>query len=361
MSTSNLRANRRLAHRTELPMALGCTTCPELEYCGGLNTDEPLFDCDALCRCTAEERLTCTVVCRSKSAQYARYRREVGGFKLDTVGHAPRTAAAPLPATIPWVDSRGGLAGGMELPVVAVPLRRLFSGKTGMPLVRDREQLAARFAVTPSSRFVVSGVDFDQPIEHYWELARSDVFLDTLSALKPALLTTPNFSLFSDLPREGDLYNMKRIALCWQETASRGIPTALHLNARTDFDWFRWCEFLNGRDEIEWVAFEFGTGAASNARALWHLNHLFGLAAKIRRPLRLVVRGGLRHLTGLRSAFASVAFVATTPLMKTRKRRRLVLKDGEPPRWLRVAYHAGERLDHLFLDNVESYSKLVGG
>jgi hypothetical protein len=267
MSTINLRANQRLAHRTELPMALGCTTCPELEDCGGLKTDEPVFNCDALCRCTAEERLSCTVVCRSKSAQYARYRREVGGFKLDTVGRAPRTATAPLPATIPWLDGRGSLAGGMALPAVAV---------------------------------------------------------------------------------------------CWQETASRGIPTALHLNARTDFDWFRWRKFLEGRDEIDWVAFEFATGAAGKVRGLWHLNHLLGLAGKIRRPLRLVVRGGLRHLTGLRSAFASVAFVATTPLMKTRKRRRLVLKDGAP-RWRRVAYHAGERLDQLFLDNVESYSQLVGG
>src|SRR5207249_4165551 len=51
-------------------------------------------------------------------------------------------------------------------------------------------------------------------------------------------------SMFLDVPRWDNLHNMKRIALCWSELVSRGLPTSLHLNARTDRDWERWIEFI---------------------------------------------------------------------------------------------------------------------
>src|SRR6185295_10010184 len=136
---------------------------------------------------------------------------------------------------------------------------------------------AERFAVAPGTPILVTGVSYEQPIENYWGLARGAGFLDDLAALSPALVTTPNFSLFSDKPREDNLYNMKRIAICWYELATRRIPAALHLNARTDQDWRRWREFLAAHPEINAVAFEFATGTAAKARAAWHLHHLLAV------------------------------------------------------------------------------------
>src|SRR5690349_6906121 len=126
MSSSETRANRRLAHRTELPMALGCSTCPDQALCGGLKTDEVFFDCQNLCRCNDEERLACPHVCQSKPLEYARRLREVNTFDFRTIGPAPRVPPPDLPALVPWIDGRGCLTGGLSLPAVAVPLRRLF-------------------------------------------------------------------------------------------------------------------------------------------------------------------------------------------------------------------------------------------
>jgi hypothetical protein len=213
--------------------------------------------------------------------------------------------------------------------------------------------------VTPQTALLVTGVSYEQPIEDYWSPARGAGFLDDLAALAPAMVTTPNFSLFSDKPREDNLYNMKRIAICWQELASRGIPTALHLNARTDHDWRRWQEFLIAHSEIGSVAFEFGTGAAPAARARWYLRQLVALAAAVGRRLQLVVRGGRALLPELRPHFRQVTFIAPDPLMRARKRRALVTLLGRP-RWRKVAYRRGEKVDQLFLRNLAEYSQLVG-
>jgi hypothetical protein len=342
-------------------MALGCPLCPDYALCGGLKTDEVLFSCEDLCRCNDEERLKCPHVCQSKAHEYSRRLREVDGFDLGTIKSAPEVAIPALPSVIPWIDGRSCLAGPLDLPMVAVPLRRLFSGRTGRATPRDRESLAARFAATPQTAILVTGVSYEQPIEDYWSLARGAGFLDDLAALGPAMVTTPNFSLFSDKPREDNLYNMKRIAICWYELASLGIPTALHLNARTDQDWRRWRDFLIAHTEIGSVAFEFRTGAAPRARASWYMQQLVTIAGAVGRPLSLVVRGGRALLPALRAHFRQVAFIAPDPLMKARKRQ--VLLPGSSPRrtcWRKVAYQRREKVDQLFLQNLAEYSRLIG-
>src|SRR5262249_18289984 len=200
---------------------------------------------------------------------------------------------------------------------------------------------------------------YEQPIEHFWSAARGSTFLGELAALRPELVTTPNFSLFSDTPRDDNLYNMKRIAICWYELASRGIPTSLHLNARTDRDWDRWTDFLVGHPEITSVAFEFGTGAAPLLRGRWYVRQLQKLANAVGRPLQLVVRGGRHFLSDLRSHFSEEALIATYPLMKAQKRRRLVIRPGGKLAWQRMPYSKGEKLDTLFLENLSVYGRLA--
>lgn len=360
MSSSETRANRRLAHRTELPMALGCPPCPDHALCGGLKTDEVFFDCQNLCICNDEEKAACPHVCQSKPLEYARRLREVNTFDFRTIGPAPWVPVPVVPPVVAWIDGRGCLAGGLSLPAVAVPLRRLFHRGTGRAFTTDRAGVAARFAVTPQTPLVVTGVSYEQPIEDYWSRARGAGFLDELAGLAPLLVTTPNFSLFSDKPREDNLYNMKRIAICWHEMACRGIPTALHLNARTDRDWERWREFLSSHPEVGAVAFEFGTGAAARDRARWHSGHLCRLAASASRPLLLVARGGLRLLPELRSHFHRVAVIATDPLMQARKRRALAFEGGRLVR-REVDYERRGKVDRLFLSNLAEYSRAAGG
>src|SRR5262249_9775047 len=148
------------------------------------------------------------------------------------------------------------------------------SMRTGKALFTDRASIARKFGFTSTAHLVITGVSVEQPLERYWERARATDFLQCLAAVHPDLVTTPNFSLFSDVPRYDNLYNMKRIAICWQELASLGIPTALHINARTDHDWERWVQFLRAHPEIHAIAFEFRTGAASPKRARWYVGRL---------------------------------------------------------------------------------------
>src|SRR3954451_20646175 len=116
MESGKARDNRRLAHRTELPMSIGCQICPEHPLCGGLKTRAAIFDCGDLCRCTSEERKTCPHVCPSKPREYVLRRQEVYTFDLRTIGPVPATPVPDLPTLIPWIDSRSCLAGGLKLP-----------------------------------------------------------------------------------------------------------------------------------------------------------------------------------------------------------------------------------------------------
>jgi hypothetical protein len=60
--------------------------------------------------------------------------------------------------------------------------------------------------------------------------------MQTLLDLEIALVTTPNFSLFTNVPRPDNLHAIKRIGLSWAELVAGGVPAALHINARTDYD-----------------------------------------------------------------------------------------------------------------------------
>lgn len=88
------------------------------------------------------------------------------------------------------------------------------------------------------------------------------------------------------------MYNMKRIGTAWQEFVGRGLPGAYHLNARTVHDYRRLASFIDARDEVTDVAFEFGTGAAWPQRRGFHLDQLVQLAKRVGHPLNLVMIGG---------------------------------------------------------------------
>ena len=58
---------------------------------------------------------------------------------------------------------------------------------------------------------IVSGVDKDGPIERWWDYKDRELVLASLKQLGITLITTPNFSLLTDVPRTDNLHAMKRI------------------------------------------------------------------------------------------------------------------------------------------------------
>lgn len=349
--------NRALAHRSELPLALGCAPCPLLPQCGGLRVSAGVFSCDSFCTC--RDRTTCPYVCRNKGHEYVLRFWEVNGFDLDGIPNAPTVPAPALPLVVPLVYGGSHLLAPLPATVAAVPMYRLFHVANGQARDSSREQLATRLGLRSEAALVVSGVSTEQPIEHYWSRARKAGFLERLAALRPELVTTPNFSLFSNVPREDNLYNMKRLALCWYELAALKIPTALHVNARTDRDWERWAQFLVTHPEINLLAFEFRTGAVYKDRGRWYAGKLANLARRMDRELHLVLRGGRRFLAELRRSFHAVVFLTPTPFLKTQKRQRLTWHAGERPEWQAAPTARGQRLDPLFRHNLQAFAAMV--
>lgn len=249
--------SKRYWYESNHPLPMGCSCCPWLSLCGGLRVRADLFDCMSFCECPEPTR--CEVVCQRNPLRFVSGIREVHGFDLENVERSQAVAVGTLPSVIPQLYHGSRRCLPLRTSAVAVALSMLFHRKTGEPRYRTRRELAEAFRFDENADIVLVGVDKDQPIERYWEMARNACFVESLARLEPALVTTPNFSLLADVPRFDNLHAMKRIALSWHELVCRGIPAALHLNARTDRDWERWTTFVKGRNEVQAVAFEFQT------------------------------------------------------------------------------------------------------
>lgn len=315
------------------------------------------MDCIDQCACTDTSK--CDNICPRKPSHFVARIREIRGFGMDDIPKAPDVRGPELPPIVPEIMHGKRRASALTVAAAAIPLSSVFYARTGQLRFLTRGNHEAQFKIRPQ-RLIIDGVAEDRHLENYWAAARSAGIADAIRILRPDLITVPNYSLFTDVPRWDNLYNMKRIALSWYELHVGGNAVALHVNARTDRDYERWGAFLREHREIQWIAFEFATGASVIERGDWHATHLKRLNDKARRPLNLVVRGGRQHLNSLRASFQDVSFVTTDPFMKTMKRRRLRLIGGKA-RWTPTMTFLGQPLDDLLADNIAQFERLLLG
>jgi hypothetical protein len=331
--------------------SLGCPTCPEFGSCGGVHTDAGVIDCRDLCSC--RDKSQCDMVCRFNPHVFVARMREVGGLSFDTVQRVPVHGVPDLPRIVPFVGHRYGRASTLNEPVVALSLYKVVNMATGVLHITSRQALADRFLIPPDATIVLSGVDKDGPIERWWELPNRPEILAGLARLGVAVVTAPNYSVLTDVPRTDNLHAMKRILLAWKEMAAAGLPAALHVNARTDQDYRRWGELIAKRPEIEILAFEFATGGGRGERIDWHVEQLCKLADRVGRPLTLMIRGGGRKAALLRHHFAHVILIETEAFARAIRRRRAVLTESGRLRWASSPTPKGAPIDDLVAHNVE--------
>jgi Domain of unknown function (DUF4417) len=344
-------------HSSDVPPSLGCLRCPDLQLCGGLQTREGVFNCEYFCDCL--DRSACQRVCRRKLLEYIDRVHEIRGFDFRDI---PRYQPAPtyfLPYVVPHIYHRSKRVGELNCAAVSISLGQLFDHQSGLAKYTSKAEVAKAFRFSPTAALIINGVGEDQPIEHYWTHRRATALPQKLALLSPALVTTPNYSVFTNVPRWDNMFSMKRIAICWSELVAAGIPASLHLNARTDQDWRRWMEFLGEREEVNSVTFEFATGAALKDRAGYHIDKLVTLAHKVDRNLQLVVRGGYIYLKELADAFSQVVFIDTTAFMKTMKRKRLDWTPGQKKHWHSALTAKDLPLDNLLRHNVYSHAAMI--
>ena len=330
--------------------SLGCPTCLERDRCGGVHTDAGVVDCRDLCTCADKSK--CDMVCRFNPSLFVARMREVGGPDFR---NAPRTSAngvPTMPMVVPFVYYRYGRAAMLDEPVVALSLYELVNLATGKLHVASRAELAARFLIPEGAEVILSGVDKDRPIERWWSLKDRGSLIAALNELGITLVTTPNYSVLTDVPRTDNLHAMKRILLTWTEMASAGLPTALHVNARTEHDYLRWSKLIVERREIEILAFEFASGCGWGERIDWHVTQLCELANRVGRPLAIVIRGGGRKLEELQRHFAQVTLIETEAFARTVKRRRAYVTETGRLKWAKVSTPVGAPIDGLLTHNV---------
>ncbi|MFC3097910.1 hypothetical protein [Alteraurantiacibacter palmitatis] len=333
-----------------MPSSLGCVTCIDRPICGGVHNGASFFDCGDYCRC--KDKATCDLVCRGKPKQFVERLREVGGLEFANVPRAQVVPIEALPPMVPLIDHATARVGTLNSPIVALPLYALLNIDAGTLRYPDRAALSQKFGIDPNARLVVSGVARDRKIERYWASNDRPVMLEQLAALDIALITPPNFSVLTDVPRTDNLHAMKRILMATVEMMQAGLPTALHPNARTERDYERWGELIAERPEIQYLAFEFATGAGRGERLDWHVAQLTALAARVPQPLGLVVRGGMRALEPLRAAFAAVTMIDSDAFTKTRCRQEAQFRHDGKLVWHKHPTPPGAPIDALLQQNV---------
>ncbi len=338
-------------HEKHNPLSMGCQNCLDRTVCGGLHVDRPVFDCLSLC---CGESTNCDSVCRKKPIEFAQRVREVQGFELHNVARSAVLKSPSIPNVVPIILHGKKRSTSFNVAsTVCLPFYDVIARQDGGSRYDNVAALIDGFKLSPSAQVILTGTATDPPLERWWTLG-SPARRESVRRLREigiALVTTPNFSLFTDRPRWDDLHSMKRIAIVHEEFLSEGMAAALHLNARTDRDWSRWIEHVRQRPEITHVAFEFATGAGYGCRIQWHVENLIRLAHCVNRPLHLVIRGGGRSLRALVSAFASVTLLDTTAFVKTMKRKRAVLRRKSGIRWMAAPTQKDQPLDDLLAEN----------
>ncbi len=331
--------------------SLGCPTCLEIGRCGGVHTDAGVLDCRDLCSC--RDKSSCDMVCRFNPRVFVARMREVGGLSFENAP-LPALGVPDLPRVVPFIDHRYGREAPLNEHVIALSLYEVVNMATGALHVASRQALAERFLISPDAKVVLSGVDKDGPIERWWELPNRREILIGLARLGISVATTPNYSVLTDVPRTDNLHAMKRILLAWTEMVAAGVPTGLHVNARTEHDYRRWGELIRKRPEIEILAFEFATGGGRGERIDWHVEQLCALADYAGRPLSLLIRGGGRKAPLLRRHFFNVTLVETEAFSRAIRRRRAMLTEAGRLRWASSPTPRGAPIDELVAHNVKT-------
>lgn len=298
------------------PPLLGCQGCPDFELCGGLHlpNGSAMLTCLDHCNCDADH--SCDFVCPHRPSIFAKRIREVQGFGLDNI---PRRATLPhptLPELAAIIEGRVSKGRPVELNFASIPLTRALTGRGQKTRAKTTEELIRTHGVSPKKGWILTGTEDDRYVERTWGLTKPRDIFKSMKAAGVVFATSPNYSIYADSPRHDNLHAMKRIAWMWYMMNEAGIPTALHINGRTDRDFERWASFIAARPEVTSIACEFLTGAKHVGDADRFIARLTSLQNYVGRPLLIVVRGAGEYAHRLRSIFKHVVWLDATAYFK---------------------------------------------
>lgn len=347
---------------TGQPM-LACGSCMDRRHCGGLQVaagGADAMDCMGMCRC--EDPTRCDVVCPNAPVRFVQRVNEVKGFDLNVIPVAKTAPLPALPSVAVLVEGNATRSRPTKaLAHAAVPLSMTLKETGQLTRAKTRRELEETFGVAPRHGWIASGVEKDAYVERMWRLPSPKRIYEGLKRAGVILATTPNYSTIADVPRHDNLHAMKRIAWAWYEMMEAGLPTALHLNGRTDFDFVRWADFAKRQPALQAVAFEFLTGAEPKEDGQRYVERLQRFVEESgRRDLLLVLRGGAIWVPELKAYFGQILQLDSGPYLKTVMRQRLVVEPDGKPRYRQNKTTTNAEVRALFLHNVQAKMSLYG-
>jgi len=336
---------------------LACGVCLDRAQCGGLQIaagGADAMDCMSMCRCEDPEK--CDVVCPNAPRRFVKRIHEVRSFDLSVVPVAKGPALPRLPELAVLVE--GNVIGSRPtklLAYAAVPLSMTVVHARANAHPKTRRELEQTFGVSPREGWIATGVEKDAHVEKMWKLPHPKRTYEALKHAGVIFATTPNFSTMADVPRHDNLHAMMRIAWVWYEMTEAGLPTALHLNGRTDFDFVRWGQFAKRQPALHAVAFEFLTGAEAKESGRRYVARLKRFAEECgREDLLLVLRGGANWIEELKTHFPRVLLIDSGPYFKTVMRQQQVVGINGKPQYKSHKTSSNSEMRALFLHNAKA-------
>ena len=333
--------------RPDAPHAFGCDGCFLLGVCGGLRVKGAAFDCQRFC-CRQPD---CKLVCFNSPVNYANRMREVGGFDLSTIPQCAPVTIERLRGFAPLIHHAYSRKELFFNETIAISLYELLD-REGAPRYFSREHITQNFRISSTAKLIVSGIQKDHLLERIWRSPHRNSIVAMLKTIGVSAFTSPNFSVYNNVPRPENLYNIKRIALFSHEFLSAGVPTALHINACTDADYAGYTEFLATHTEFEAVSFDFITGPGYPSRMWWHVRKLIELRNQVRRQIQLILRGGAHALHGLSAAYSDIVVIDSKPLQTALRRHRMVFGNDGSMKVVENYLPKGDAVDDLLSQNV---------
>ena len=335
--------------RPDESLSLSCARCFLLEICGGLHVKGGALDCQRFC-CGKKD---CKIVCFNSPVLYSRRLLEIKGFELNNVPHCTAVAFDKIHGYIPLLHHAYSRRDAFEGEQVALSLFELLN-RDGSPKYLSREDVVKNFRFSNSAKLIVSSINKDHLLERLWETQHRRSIALMLKSIGVSIFTSPNFSVYNNVPRPENLYNIKRIVLLAQEFLSEGVPTALHINAVTDRDYQRFTEFLVEYPEFQALSFDFITGPGYPSRTNWHIKKLIELSKNVGRPMQLLLRGGTRALFPLSSVFRDLAMIDSDPLQRALHRQLMIFGNDGQMKSVKNKLPKGVPVDDLLSRNVRA-------
>jgi hypothetical protein len=251
-----------------------------------------------------------------------RYVQRIGAAKLRAAETLPvRSPETTLPTYLGLLHHANNWSGALPFPVVAIATRAVLSGRGSRYGVRfkNREALLAQFGLRADASILLVSVAQDRHLERYWRWGKANGIPEQLAALGVTGITVPNYSFFTDAPKDEHYYNLLRHHATANEFANAGIAVVPHFQALTDGDFRKWCDWFLAHPDVRHVSREFQCGnRAAQVDQLARLQDVVG------RELHPIIVGGGRYAQPVFRRFRRATLIDSNPFFKAMNRLRYI-------------------------------------